>query len=158
MPPRHRAPRSRLDERVAAARARLVGANTRAATWLAISGADRETLRVLEAEYYHQPGPIATILDRIVEGHLIAVARLGGGVTSTEAVTPEIVAAWAMDTLTDCLPGMTDFHMQRGGQFNIALTGPEEGQTCSALVFTVTTLLSLDPRRFRVSVSVTEAD
>lgn len=155
--PRHRAERTPVSERVAEVRAKLVGANTKAATWLAISGADRATLRVLEAEYFHHPGPLGTLLDRIASAHLEAVGRLGGTGTSTAAVTPEIVAAWAMDTLTDYLPGMTDFHMDRGGQFNITIDEPE-GETCPTPVFTVTTVLGLDPRRFQVSVSVTEVD
>lgn len=154
--PRARPPRASLDERVAAVRAELAGADNRALTWLALSGADRETLRVIEAEYFHRPGPAGTLSHRITDAHLMAVARLGSCAGSTAAVTTDIVACWAAETLTDCLPGMTDFHTERGGQFTITLHEPEEGQTCPALVFTVLTILGLDPRRFQVFVSVSE--
>lgn len=153
MPPRK--PKDALDERVTAVRAKLARCNTRSATWLAISGGAVDVLRVLEAEYYHHPGPRAGLVDRVVTGHLNAVAVLGTCSASTEAVRPEFVASWVMEALTDYLPGTTDFHMDRGGQFCVALDdGQEDG--CRERVFTVTTVLGLDPRRFRVSVSVTE--
>ncbi len=159
MPAPRRRSRPTLDERVAAVRQKLARANTRAATWLALTGADRETLRRIEVEYFHHPGPFDSIVRRIADGHLEAVARLGLQAASTAEVTPDIVALWAADTLADYLPGQTDFHMKRGGQFLIAAeqaARPEEGE-CPP-VFTVTTVLGLDPRRFRVSISVTEVD
>lgn len=153
MPPRKSRPG--LDERLAVVREKLVRADTRALTWLAVSGADREVLRVLEAEYYHRPGPMGTIIDRIITGHLNAVAVLGRAGVSTGHVRPDDVACWAAETLTDYLPGMTDFHLERGGQFCVSLDDAEE-DGCRERVFTVSTVLGLDPRRFRVSVSVTE--
>ncbi len=154
MPPRK--PRKpSLEDRVAVVRAKLVRANTRSATWLAISGADREVLRVLENMYFHRPGPLGGLVDRIITGHLNAVAVLGGGSTTTQGVHPDYVAFWAMEAVADYLPGMTDFHLERGGQFCVSLDDTEEAG-CSERVFTVTTVLGLDPRRFRVSVTVTE--
>lgn len=152
-----RGPETSLDERVTRARQALAGAKTEEAAMIALSDADLATLRVVEADYFHHPGPAGSLRARIARAHAHLARHWKQQMLSTVQATPELVAGWATETLVECLPGLTDFRADWGGQYRISQLSTVDEQPGGGALFEVTTAQGLDPRRFRVRVAVDEA-
>lgn len=141
---------------VVAVRRQLAGARTIEHAMLALSFADLATLREIERGYHSGPPvPAAEVREWIARTHadLVVSARKGAAVLNTQKVSAAHLLGWALDTLTEWLPGITDWHDEAGGQYRITQL---EDHSELGLVFEVSTLERHDPRRFRVTVAVAE--
>src|ERR1044072_4131615 len=93
-----------FDLRVTRTREALAKAKTERQAMIALSEADTAVLREIEAEYTFHPGPADTLLDRIASAHVQFVTMLASQALHTKLVTPQLVGAWAAETLTEWLP------------------------------------------------------
>ncbi len=145
---------STLDDRVAYIRRRLKTAFNEDAAFIALSPADTETLRVIEADYTFLPGDVDGLRGRIAKAHAEAV--IAKVQLSTHHVTPAVLRWWAQQALAEFLPGHTDHDARVGGQYVVRLV--EESSSHGPDVYEVTTILNGDPRRFLVDVTVKELE
>lgn len=145
-----------LNERVTRAREALSVAETGYQAMIALSEADLPTLRAIELTYFHQPGPAANLRVRIADAHEQFRAAWKTQMLNTDKVTAAHVTSWAAETLRECLPGLTEFREDWGGQYQIAHV-VDEGDPCDAAVYEVRTAQGFGLSRFRVCVSVTTA-
>jgi hypothetical protein len=144
-----------LQRRVARARRRLSTAFTVDAALTALSWEELDALREIESAYVSNPGPAATIRERIAEAH-VRWTRLKA-VSTTQAITTDTVGWWAQDILDLFLAGLTDGEPETGNQYRIELLRPASAEDVGSL-FEVSTVLKADPRQFRVTVVVEEVE
>lgn len=141
---------------IVSARRLLAGARTIEQGLLALSFVEIPTLREIERGYHSGPPVPATELrEWLARTHadLVLSARKGAAVLSTEKVSAAHVLGWALDTLGEWLPGITDWDEEAAGQYRITQL---EDHSELGLVIEVSTVERHDPRRFRVTVAVTE--
>lgn len=138
--------------RLTQVRGLLSKATTVTDAMIALSGADLVTLRLLEADYFHHPGPASALRDRIARAHADYVREFESQRNNTGQVTPQVVARWAGDTLAEWMRGYTDFDPDLGGQYRIAV----QDHCASTVVIDVETSMGFDRRRFRLTVAAEE--
>jgi hypothetical protein len=141
-----------LSRRAQRLKAELRRAHTFEDTLVALSMVDTATLREIEMELLGFPVDTSVLIERLAEAHMAAVK--GNQAANTNNVNAEVIHGWATQTLAEWLNGVSDFDPSIGGQYHIAaitLGGPEGVE-----VFEVTTPDGKNPRRFAVSVEVTE--
>ncbi len=138
-----------LVDRVTRTRALLADAKTELDAMIALSEADIATLRELEAVYFHHPGLAATLRERIAGAHAEFARTWKSQALTTAQVTPDLFRRWAADTLSEWMPGHTDFREEEGGQYQITYLGAGR--------FTVKTAQGFGGKTFQVRIDVTEA-
>ncbi len=132
--------------RLTNARTRLAKATNLNEAMVALSEADLGTLREMESDFYHHPGPTGSLRQRIAKAHMRVVRQWKGRLRDTGNVTTALVTEWVRATLAEWLPGYTD--LTDAGQFRIRFLDDN--------VIEVVTVQGLAPRQFRIAVSVKE--
>lgn len=141
-------------QRLDLVRRRLASCQTVEATLMALSDVDLPILRVLEPEYTFRQWPADELREQLACAHVRLIQEKV--LMSTEGVSAGVVAGWAVGTLQEWLGGYTDFIEELGGQFRLQLLDDGQEPSAACLLVEVSTVQGLDPRRFQVTVSVTE--
>ena len=134
-------------DRLAETRRQLALATNVEGALVALSMADTEVLRAIEARTSYTPGTVDTLRERIAAWHVTNLGRQT--LTSSATVTPDVVAGWARGCLDAWFAGITDADPALGGQFHIERQERQDG----LVVFEVSTIDGYDPRRFVVTVN-----